>query len=939
MAAKRYLKTKLAIYLFLLVSVISGTTDFTYTQAAIGDTDNDGTAAISASAGLFDIPVSYSVGYCPHENGTYGLASGDVDNDGLIDVVVANHYEQNMGVFIQDSNGNLKQMERYSAGIGSRSAAVGDINNDGLNDIVIVNYRSNDISVFLQGEDGIIGEPVNYEAGYRPLRVAIGDVSDDDLSDVVVFEQAAGGLSHIHIFKQNNTGLLDPKISYEAGNNGHGLAVGDINNDGLNDIVASASRSLYVFLQESDGGFERIEYPVYDYNPEDDDYDAEIENIAIGDVNNDNLNDIVTCSYDQMSIYYQNREGGLSDPVGYPRCRDAAIGDINNDNLNDIVSVKWGISNGGNIRVFLQQLNSQFHQMEYTFGLNLRNVKINDLNNDGLNDVAVVDDNTNELGVFLQLRPCRIHHVDGDATGNNDGSSWADAYNYLQDALMMASAGDEIRVAEGTYKPDQFVLSKRPNLGRGESFQLKNGVAVKGGYAGFGEPDPNARDIELYETVLSGDLNGDDRPNFNNYFDNSFHVVSATGVDETAILDGLTIRGGNADAYYGDPTFPRDGSGGGLLNEDGASPTIRHCRFLGNKSFNVGGAIYNESRAMPSLVGCVIRGNRSSSGGGMCSNDSRASLRDCTFENNWAAFNGGGIYNRDGSHSEILDCVFIGNQTDGDGGAVYNQRNTSATLVNCAFYGNRTEDRPFSEGGSIHSVGAVLSLVNCVFSGNFSGYRGGALYINAGEATIINCSFSGNESVENGGGMSAYTWAALEITNCIFRHNVADSRMDQPAQLYLGTDNHTIKYCCIEGWAGDLGGVGNFDVDPLFVDADGPDNVTGTSDDNLRLFWGSPCLDSGDNSAVASIETDIAGNPRIVDGTVDIGAYEGPFQGILLSSEFVTIPEAASADTADVNPEVSVPWLPEPIRSSAMPCTPASPWTRGTRSPPAKPGS
>jgi len=106
----------------------------------------------------------------------------------------------------------------------------------------------------------------------------------------------------------------------------------------------------------------------------------------------------------------------------------------------------------------------------------------------------------------------RIIYVDADAPGANDGSSWADAYNYLQDALMFASAGDEIRVAQGVYRPDDFVLSKRPNLGREETFQLKNGAAIRGGYAGFGEPDPNARDIELYKTILTRIFHGGGGP-------------------------------------------------------------------------------------------------------------------------------------------------------------------------------------------------------------------------------------------------------------------------------------------------------------------------------------------------------------------------------------------------------------------------------------------
>ncbi|GAI06117.1 unnamed protein product, partial [marine sediment metagenome] len=77
----------------------------------------------------------------------------------------------------------------------------------------------------------------------------------------------------------------------------------------------------------------------------------------------------------------------------------------------------------------------------------------------------------------------QIIYVDADASGVNDGSSWTDAYNYLQDALMMAFAEDEIRVAQGVYRPDEFVLSDRPNQGREETFQLISGVAVKGGYA------------------------------------------------------------------------------------------------------------------------------------------------------------------------------------------------------------------------------------------------------------------------------------------------------------------------------------------------------------------------------------------------------------------------------------------------------------------------
>jgi hypothetical protein len=82
------------------------------------------------------------------------------------------------------------------------------------------------------------------------------------------------------------------------------------------------------------------------------------------------------------------------------------------------------------------------------------------------------------------------------------------------------------------------------------------------------------------------------------------------------------------------------------------------------------------------------------------------------------------------------------------------------------------------------------------------------------------------------------------------------------------------------GW----GGTGNKNADPLFVDADGPDNIVGTEDDNLRLSAGSPCIDAGDNTAVpAGVTTDLGGRLRFVDGDcndtdiVDMGAYEFAF--------------------------------------------------------------
>lgn len=240
--------------------------------------------------------------------------------------------------------------------------------------------------------------------------------------------------------------------------------------------------------------------------------------------------------------------------------------------------------------------------------------------------------------VFLSLAvPCQavqVIYVDGDAPGpTKDGFSWADAFNDLQDALTVAPSGDEIRVAQGIYKPDQGNGITPGD--RMATFQLKNDVVIKGGYAGFGEPDPNARDVEQFETILSGDLNGDDEPNFANIVDNSWHIVTSIGNDETAILDGFTVTAGYA--------YVDHACGAGMYNEN-SSPKVTNCTFKKNYAGYIGGGMYNDGGS-PRVANCTFSGNRSGHGGGIGNdNNSSSTITNCTFIDNTAMW-GGGIWN------------------------------------------------------------------------------------------------------------------------------------------------------------------------------------------------------------------------------------------------------------------------------------------------------
>ena len=117
----------------------------------------------------------------------------------------------------------------------------------------------------------------------------------------------------------------------------------------------------------------------------------------------------------------------------------------------------------------------------------------------------------------------QVVYVDVNATGpGQDGATWCTAYRNLQDALAAANPGDAIRVAEGIYTPDRGTGDRTRN------FPLIDGVALYGGYPGCGAADPDARDVVTFETILSGDLDGDDAAEFANRTDNSYHVVVCT---------------------------------------------------------------------------------------------------------------------------------------------------------------------------------------------------------------------------------------------------------------------------------------------------------------------------------------------------------------------------------------------------------------------------
>ncbi|QXD16669.1 T9SS type A sorting domain-containing protein [Rhodocaloribacter litoris] len=489
-----------------------------------------------------------------------------------------------------------------------------------------------------------------------------------------------------------------------------------------------------------------------------------------------------------------------------------------------------------------------------------------------------------EMAAGVQAQ--RVLYVKADAVGTGDGTSWAAAYPSLQDALAAAQAGDEIWVASGTYRPDQGAGLTPGD--RSASFVLKEGVALYGGFSGT-ETSREERDWEVNETILSGDLLGNDNDHVAidepSRSENSYHVVAAgSDADSTTVLDGFIVTGGQADGFP-----PRTHLGGGMDNA--GSPSIRHIVFTGNVA-GLGGGMANSGE--PVLTHVTFQANVSSAdGGGMANSYAHTVLRYVTFRDNVSTSFGGGLYN-DRSEVVVIDTRFIGN-VGGWGGGVYN-RQGSQTLINTVFIGNRAA--PFDGGGLFNDESETM-LANVLFSGNTAAGDGGGIYNvfpDAGSFTATNLTFSGNTAVGNGGGL--YNWYGRPVlTNSILWGNSAVMGTDE---VYNGTTSVgptvlVLAHSLIEGGVplDTEDGGGNLFADPLFVDAAGFDGVMGTEDDDLRLRAGSPAIDAGDNAALPSdsldldgdgdvtepLPVDLDGNVRAYDGgtglaVVDMGAYE-----------------------------------------------------------------
>lgn len=404
-----------------------------------------------------------------------------------------------------------------------------------------------------------------------------------------------------------------------------------------------------------------------------------------------------------------------------------------------------------------------------------------------------------------------VFRVDADAPPGGDGSSWPSAFHDLADALAAADAAlgpAEIWVAAGVYRPDG---------GSGDvelSFDLPGDVRLLGGFAGD-EIEAEERDPTLHETILSGDLLGDDLPGWQGRDDNTLQVVRARDLEAPSEIDGFTIRGGNAD-FDGNDLL----GGGGIFLER-SDLAVRRSLLVENTAGstepslgNMGGAIYAKGFGTLTVDSCRFERNRANAGGAIGALDVGGALdvfvsssvfhrndvptqsggairfaadalvvRDSEFTEQHAGY-GAAIHATLSERIEIRDSTFERNVADVMSAALWLDRaddaGLSPVMIERSEFVDNWTDGGF-RGGTIHAQESILHLLDSVFRGNFN-VRDGILGIE-GSATVTvhfgtghrfrNCLFEDN--VAGFVGAVELIQAGAEFLNCTFVHNRAAS--------------------------------------------------------------------------------------------------------------------------------------------------------------------
>ena len=538
-----------------------------------------------------------------------------------------------------------------SGNIGSNAA--------GDNSHHVVNISNTSASTILDGftiADGRADQPNEFRINREDGAGIFGDDANARLSNLVITNNSAindgGG---IFLEGSSNTGINNI-IFFDnaASDNGGAIYIAGTNNS------AAISNNLFIENSSTGGGA--------------------IHTNSIGTLNvvnntfSNNQGNIADAIFDDTFLTNGNRSIGnniFADDAAIPNTqvfledtRTNGTITINNNLIQGSSTLPGtgdviGGSNLVNVNpLFIDPANNDFRLQLTSPGIDSGDSSFigtpNDLANNPRVQNTAVDRGAFESNGMLPTNALRnlaiepnIIYVDINATGGNNGSSFANAFTDLQSALAIAGNGDQIFVAAGTYIPTS-------TADRDISFVIPSGVEIFGGFAGT-ETELSQRNIEANITILSGNIGS------NAAGDNSHHVVDISNTSASTILDGFTIADGRADASNGFRINREDGAG---IFGDDANARLSNLIVLNNSALDDGGGLFLDGSSAPTI-------------------------NNVSFLDNSASDNGGAIYVSGSTNSlNVTNSLFIDNQSTG-GGAIHTNSIGTLNVVNNTFSDNQ----------------------------------------------------------------------------------------------------------------------------------------------------------------------------------------------------------------------------------------------------------
>jgi LPXTG-site transpeptidase (sortase) family protein len=490
------------------------------------------------------------------------------------------------------------------------------------------------------------------------------------------------------------------------------------------------------------------------------------------------------------------------------------------------------------------------------------------------------------LTIFLQPQPvkaaCAPDHIIYVASSGSGagGCTWATAFPFLQDAIALATSGDQIWVASGTYYPDDGATQTNNSLV--STFMLTDGVSIYGGFT-VGDTLLSQRDSNpaTNGTVLSGDID-----QIAGTAGNAYTVVTVNGLlTDTYLLDGFTISGGNQ--------VSGSGVGGGMYIQN-ASPTLNNLIITANNASGRGGGVFiisvsaveaNYSR--PSFTDVTVSNNTAGIGGGVYVQNGSPSFTRVTFSGNSSSGGAGGGLNvqtlggpgvDEPNLPTLLDVTFSSNTAVGGGGMFNNNSNT--TLNRVTFNGNTATRR----GGGMLNEFSAPTLTNVTFSGNTSTetsgtttpWGGGGIMNIGADPVLNNVTFNGNNSVNGSGTAGGDAMKNVTLTGNASTPVIENSILwgdggTNDEVLNEGTSSATIEDSIVQGGCPALSTCTNvINSNPVLSALANNGGNTQT----MAISVTGAADDAADTTTADCAATDQRGTARPQGVACDIGAYE-----------------------------------------------------------------